>query len=196
MSHIFPIEFSHAKSACCSRLCATHCTSCFCVHVMQSSAAAVYVAACLVLGIILTSHPCVNDSACAYRSAAASCTGGELKHCCTCGCLAILQVDNSGCPDPQMEVTLGIGYLKSYEHMGQASVSCVSGCMCKQTLFDGHNPASTASQEFWAYVPVTQSEQCVFKVQSLGETKSGQNKVKVTSLLLTCMSPEKAPFTT
>ena len=106
--------------------------------------------------------------------------------------LATLQVNNSGCPDPKMEVTLGIGHLKSYEHMGQALVSCVSGCICKPTVFDGHNPASTASQEFWAYVAVTQSEQCVFEVASLSITKSGQNKVKVTSLLLTCMSPESA----
>lgn len=91
-----------------------------------------------------------------------------------------------------MKVTLGIGHLKSYERMGQALVSCVSGCTCEPAVFDGHNPASTASQEFWAYVAVTQSEQCVFEVASLSITKSGQNKVKVTSLLLTCMSPEHA----
>ena len=103
-----------------------------------------------------------------------------------------LQVDNSGCPDPNMQVTLGIGHLKSYEHMGQALVSCISGCVCEPTVFDGHNPASFASQEFWAYVAVTQSPQCVFEVASLSLTKSGQNKVKVTSLLLTCMSPKDA----
>ena len=91
-----------------------------------------------------------------------------------------------------MEVTLGIGHLKSYERMGQALVTCVSGCTCKPTVFDGHNPASFASQEFWAYVAVTQSTQCVFEVASLGVTKSGQNKIKVTSLLLTCMSPKDA----
>ena len=113
-----------------------------------------------------------------------------------CGCLVTLQVDNSGCPDPNMKVSLGIGYLRSYEQMGQALVSCVSGCTCEPKRIDGHNPASTASQEFWEYVPVTQSERCVVKIESLAETNSGQNKVKVTSLLLTCMSPEKAPFTT
>ncbi|KAL3149582.1 hypothetical protein ABBQ32_002354 [Trebouxia sp. C0010 RCD-2024] len=104
----------------------------------------------------------------------------------------IFVVNNTGCPDPSMVVTLGIGHLKSYERMGQALVSCISGCACQPTTFDGHNPASTASQEFWAYVAITQSEQCVFEVASLAVTKSGQNKVKVTSLLLTCMSPENA----
>ena len=105
---------------------------------------------------------------------------------------ALLQVNTAGCPDPSTMVTLGIGHLKSYERMGQALVSCVSGCMCNPTVFDGHNPASLASQEFWAYIAVTQSEQCVFEVASLTATKSGQNKVKVTSLLLTCMDPEDA----
>ena len=104
----------------------------------------------------------------------------------------MLQVNTAGCPDPSTLVTLGIGHLKSYERMGQALVSCVSGCTCNPTAFDGHNPASPASQEFWAYVAVTQSEQCVFEVASLTATKSGQNKVKVTSLLLTCMNPEQA----
>ena len=109
-----------------------------------------------------------------------------------CACLTIVQVDNSGCPDPNMKVTLGIGHLKSYEHMGQALVTCISGCTCEPTVFDGHNPATLASQEFWAYVAVTQSSQCVFEVISLDVSKSGQHKVKVTSLLLTCMSPENA----
>ena len=94
-----------------------------------------------------------------------------------------------------MEVSLGIGYLRSYERMGKALVTCISGCTCDPHGIDGHNPASTASQEFWMYVPVTQSERCVVKLESLAETNSSQNKVKVTSLLLTCMAPEKAPFT-
>lgn len=105
---------------------------------------------------------------------------------------SLVQVNTAGCPDPASTVTLGIGHLKSYERMGQALVSCVSGCTCQPTVFDGHNPYSPASQEFWAYVAVSQSEQCVFEVASLTATKSGQNKVKVTSLLLTCMSPEDA----
>ncbi|KAA6418426.1 MAG: hypothetical protein FRX49_11586 [Trebouxia sp. A1-2] len=105
----------------------------------------------------------------------------------------IFVVNTAGCPDPSTMVTLGIGHLKSYERMGQALVSCVSGCVCNPTVFDGHNPASLASQEFWAYIAVSQSEQCVFEVASLTATKSGQNKVKVTSLLLTCMDPEDAP---
>ena len=109
-----------------------------------------------------------------------------------CGWLASLQVNTAGCPDPSAMVTLGIGHLKSYERMGQALVSCVSGCLCNPTVFDGHNPATLASQEFWAYIAVSQSEQCVFEVASLTATKSGQNKVKVTSLLLTCMDPEDA----
>lgn len=100
-------------------------------------------------------------------------------------------VNTAGCPDPSAVITLGIGHLKSYERMGQALVNCVSGCTCTPTVFDGHNPATLASQEFWAYVPITQSEQCQFEIISLTSTKSGQNKVKVTSLLLTCVSPDQ-----
>ena len=103
-----------------------------------------------------------------------------------------MQVNTAGCPDPSAVVTLGVGHLKSYERMGQALVNCISGCSCTPTIFDGHNPATTASQEFWAYVPVTQAEQCVVEVVSLPSTQSGANKVKVTSLLLTCMSPDEA----
>ena len=32
---------------------------------------------------------------------------------------------------------LHLGYLQSYEHMGSARVSCVSGCACDQLLIDG-----------------------------------------------------------
>ena len=31
-----------------------------------------------------------------------------------------------------------ISYLKSYENMGQAAVTCESGCSCERTVVDGH----------------------------------------------------------
>ena len=103
-----------------------------------------------------------------------------------------MQVNTAGCPDPTTEVALGIGHLRSYERMGQAQVSCVSGCTCSPMRFDGHMPEVKASQEFWAYMAVTQSEDCVLEVASLSDTGSGENKVKITSLLVTCMKPEQA----
>lgn len=106
--------------------------------------------------------------------------------------LVHMQVNTAGCPDPNTEVALGIGHLRSYERMGQAQVSCLSGCTCAPMQFDGHMPEVKASQEFWAYMAVTQSEQCVLEVASLSATGSGQNKVKVTSLLVTCLKPEQA----
>ena len=104
----------------------------------------------------------------------------------------LMQVNTAGCPDPTTEIALGVGHLKSYERMGRAQVSCISGCTCTPMQFDGHMPEVKASQEFWAYMAVTQSEQCVLEVASLADTVSGQNKVKVTSLLVTCMRPEQA----
>lgn len=37
---------------------------------------------------------------------------------------------------PPVQVAL----LQSYEHMGRAEISCVSGCRCRTSKWDGHNP--------------------------------------------------------
>ncbi len=36
-------------------------------------------------------------------------------------------------------MTLLLAYLKSYQHMGTATVACVAGCSCKTVSIDGHN---------------------------------------------------------
>ena len=40
--------------------------------------------------------------------------------------------------DAAAAVELVVTFLSSYEHMGQAEVSCVSGCLCSETIFEGH----------------------------------------------------------
>ena len=37
-----------------------------------------------------------------------------------------------------MPMTVGIGMLKSYHHMGVATVACTEGCSCEPQAFDLH----------------------------------------------------------
>ena len=37
------------------------------------------------------------------------------------------------------KVTLELAYLKSYENMGQATISCVSGCTCEVQNLEAHH---------------------------------------------------------
>lgn len=88
---------------------------------------------------------------------------------------------------PKLQVVAGIGHLKSYKHMGMANVSCSGGCQCDPTMLDGHWGAPS-SQENWAYFGVTQAAECLVTVTSTDETNSDGHKVKITSLLLSCMN--------
>ena len=40
---------------------------------------------------------------------------------------------------PGRQVSLLLAHLKSYQHMGTATVECVSGCTCKAATIDAHN---------------------------------------------------------
>ena len=42
-------------------------------------------------------------------------------------------------PTKPTQVTLELAYMKSYEHMGQAMISCVTGCTCDNQLLDAHD---------------------------------------------------------
>jgi hypothetical protein len=35
-------------------------------------------------------------------------------------------------------ITLEVGYLRSYQHMGQALLHCEGGCRCEDTVLDGN----------------------------------------------------------
>ena len=53
-------------------------------------------------------------------------------------------------------VTLQVGHLKSYEHMGTAEVACVSGCSCEPMVFDG-NIWERVSQSYFVDMRVSRS---------------------------------------
>lgn len=70
--------------------------------------------------------------------------------------------------------------IQSYEHMGKALFSCVSGCTCSNVTVDGHHkvPASVSAA---VHVGITPARSCVVQSEVLEETSSGEHKFKVCS---------------
>jgi len=78
-----------------------------------------------------------------------------------------------------------LAYLKSYAHMGAASVTCLSGCSCNSTIMEGHlGGLDKSSQLHMHETHVTQSEDCVLAITVLAATQSGEHKVKVSGLVI------------
>lgn len=75
-----------------------------------------------------------------------------------------------------------VSFLKSYEHMGQADLSCVSGCECQATTVDAHH-TDRISVTVTATLKVTSTERCVLRVLVRNETSSGNFKFKIVSLM-------------
>ena len=44
-----------------------------------------------------------------------------------------------------MPMTVGVGMLKSYQHMGVAEVACTQGCSCEPQAFDLHQEEKVSS---------------------------------------------------
>ncbi|GAB4814840.1 hypothetical protein N2152v2_001886 [Parachlorella kessleri] len=82
---------------------------------------------------------------------------------------------------PGVQVLLG--YLKSYEHMGTATVACVSGCSCDPVTIDGHWERQASLPDI-ASLQATPSARCRISVTVGQETASGEHKVKVVSLMV------------
>lgn len=83
----------------------------------------------------------------------------------------------------QSSSTLSIGYLVSYEKMGTFSVSC-SSCECDRTVIDGHEQSRKVSQMSVAHIKISSHSNCTVHIQTLSQTKSGENKVKINALML------------
>ena len=104
--------------------------------------------------------------------------------------------------------TIIVTFLTSYEHMGQAELSCVTGCSCNTTRFDGHALlkqsvpviheftllTSAAEGSLGALMPSLQqkgvsgvsssSSGCVVQIEVLQSSNSGEHKVKVLQLAI------------
>ncbi len=72
-----------------------------------------------------------------------------------------------------------ITYLKSYEHMGRATVWCFSGCSCEATVIEGHQENGMHSIPVLHEMMVSTSKQCVLAFRVLKPTSSGEHKFKV-----------------
>lgn len=96
-----------------------------------------------------------------------------------------VQVDTRN-PHPSANdsgVTVGLGLLSSYEHMGMGAVFCTSGCECSEPalVFDAHwhFRMSTVS---WVYFGVSQSTSCILEIRNVDNSTSGEHKLKVNGL--------------
>lgn len=87
-------------------------------------------------------------------------------------------------------------HLRSYQHMGQARVSCVAGCACEASVVESHHPQEHASQLSLHEVEVSQSAQCVVELEVLSTTVSGEHKVKFTGFALSEMPEAGHAFPT
>ncbi|KAL4422279.1 hypothetical protein ABPG75_008476 [Micractinium tetrahymenae] len=84
---------------------------------------------------------------------------------------------------PEDKVTLGVAHLKSYEHMGKFSVTCVEGCACDPLTGDGHGTDKWSQLNF-AMLLVSPSDACKLKLIVLNDTQSGEHKVKRLGVVL------------
>ncbi len=72
-------------------------------------------------------------------------------------------------------------FLKSYEHMGRANVTCSSGCCCEESSIEAHHEDKTSIAGMHVF-SVTQSKNCRFTVLVTEGTSSGEHKFKVTQV--------------
>ena len=96
--------------------------------------------------------------------------------------------------------TIGLTFLSSHEHMGQAQVSCVDGCSCNVGRIDGHSPhvkhavpriaefgikadaggdSTTAGVGGGGVAAAGGRRNCTLRVVVASETQSGEHKFKV-----------------
>lgn len=80
-------------------------------------------------------------------------------------------------------VTLLLAYLKSYEHMGVASISCLAGCKCRPRLVDAHQVQRESTTHLHGLL-VSQSANCSIGITVTEETNSGEYKWKVSGIIM------------
>ena len=84
-----------------------------------------------------------------------------------------------------------IGYLRSWEHMGTARLSCRQGCTCADGLvIDGHwsRRQRVSLQSTFGFAVSLYGPECVLAIEVLPLTRSGEHKVKITSVVV--VTPE------
>lgn len=84
-------------------------------------------------------------------------------------------------PGPPAAVVLV--FLQSYEHMGTANVSCVSGCTCTSITIDAHRKNQVSLPGLAQLEAVSQHPRCVLRVTVGSNSSSGQHKFKVLGVI-------------
>lgn len=80
---------------------------------------------------------------------------------------------------------LFVGFLRSYEGMGTARISCSGGCSCNPIDLDGHDAARQVSLEVVSppiIVRIADMDSCVLQADALHATRSASNTFKITFL--------------
>jgi hypothetical protein len=85
--------------------------------------------------------------------------------------------------------SLALAYLSSYEHMGIMEVTCIEGCACASHRIDGHH-TRPESQTTLHVIEVTRAPACKLRFNVLGETKSGEYKVKLIGVIVSAVKGE------
>lgn len=62
------------------------------------------------------------------------------------------------------DMIIWVGYLRSWRHMGSATISCIQGCDCTSIFVDGMHEQSN-TQQFMAKLFSTQAEECLVEVK-------------------------------
>jgi hypothetical protein len=96
-----------------------------------------------------------------------------------------------GAPVRKPPSVLWVGFLRSYEHMGRARVSCSGACTCAPDVIDGHDIKDGVSVTDVrrvalrpARAPAAEGGCCRVALRIAPGTSSGEHKFKVMSLLL------------
>ncbi|GAX72559.1 hypothetical protein CEUSTIGMA_g15.t1 [Chlamydomonas eustigma] len=86
--------------------------------------------------------------------------------------------------DVEPTVTLGIAHLRSYEHMGQASIACSNNCTCKGDLMLEGMQERKVSQRHIHSLQVNQVDACRITITVLPTTKSDGHSVKIQGMFV------------
>jgi hypothetical protein len=89
------------------------------------------------------------------------------------------------------DVDVVLTYLRSYEHMGQANVTCIAGCTCAGARVDAHRTEHVSVAEL-VMLRVTPAERCVVRVLVSADTSSGEHKFKVLQLAARALVQEQS----
>lgn len=81
---------------------------------------------------------------------------------------------------------VSITYLRSYEHMGEADVSCAAGCSCASTRVNAHVAAERVSVHEYLTLQVSRSSACEIEVRISEDTTSGEYKFKIIGVAVEC----------